>query len=948
METRESKRASPTGLTTSLKNQYQNEQTLRRKRPRRSTSSSPKNNLMTEIIDGDSIDDMKESRLSKTSISETPTATNLQEMKSPGKGPLSSTDIDNAPENDASNSAIIAPVGVSLPWYEQGGPVYKRPPSLLWDAPKDVDRTRKGERNRKRTTASDQDSFGQSKRRFAKKHFAGLQIPSKTIGVCAECGMDGEEDSSNNELNHGNVIVLCDGPGCDREFHLRCCRPPLQQVPEGDFFCFDCHPNGGYAVTLLEEYLDEMEDRRDAHNYELLNEEDLLPTETSSSREDGIKSKHLTDGKSSSPHSANAMSTPNRRARRTSQGKNDGTTPTWESDSNGNINPVAKRKRKHVSDSFTFVDKLIYEDLDENQPDFLSQIMNGICSEADGKGPPRSELDVFHRDKLMNNDDPMLVGCAVRLYCPKTNHYQTGRILKVREPPENKDPNTFVSEDYDRTNDTECLVRFQAGRDFRKKSLTRWIRLEEHSLAVACPHLVWGKFLSSELEGSSSSPSNKKKRKSSSSPSTPRHRWVPTKLWMRSSRELVMSMQLLDESLGQISYRDFRQYRRSVDFATNTSQSAQSTPNQRPNTHVNGENGKHHSNSKAATPTNGSSSKSKSYLHQEWILAECIGREVYKLVHVPMETKDYSCDDSSTSPKMIKQNGSDKKSPRKTNAQNLSLKSREKEVMFALVQAEQKEQDRVKAWNTLPLQSAWHEKALTILDEYALGPLAFDASYHKTNIYRTQEEAAAMQIEKHSDEEEKSQENIISIEPTPLVRTGLDRMYILEQFVNHFNQTQETNDVFANATDDMVFGTKDMAVSLSSELVSNHSITACIQQQNRIARLRQSEIRRDTKRRKSPSKDLRVSSSLPVLSSDLKENNETATVSEQELNNNHVVNGDEITEAIEKSVSQKTQPISQSPTSSTGILPLAVSNGTKAKVLNGTMKVAETMLTSTT
>ena len=46
--------------------------------------------------------------------------------------------------------------------------------------------------------------------------------------------------------------------------------------------------------------------------------------------------------------------------------------------------------------------------------------------------------------------------------------------------------------------------------------------------------------------------------------SPPSHRqkqqleWAPTKLWLRSSRELVMAMHVLDEKLGQIQYRNER------------------------------------------------------------------------------------------------------------------------------------------------------------------------------------------------------------------------------------------------------------------------------------------------------------------------------------------------------------------------------------------------------
>ena len=35
-------------------------------------------------------------------------------------------------------------------------------------------------------------------------------------------------------------MLLCDG--CDHGYHTYCLRPPLQYVPEGDWFCYDCKP----------------------------------------------------------------------------------------------------------------------------------------------------------------------------------------------------------------------------------------------------------------------------------------------------------------------------------------------------------------------------------------------------------------------------------------------------------------------------------------------------------------------------------------------------------------------------------------------------------------------------------------------------------------------------------------------------------------------------------
>ena len=44
--------------------------------------------------------------------------------------------------------------------------------------------------------------------------------------ACAVCGVD----------NEPSQILLCDGPNCDKEYHMRCLDPPLSAVPEGDFF----------------------------------------------------------------------------------------------------------------------------------------------------------------------------------------------------------------------------------------------------------------------------------------------------------------------------------------------------------------------------------------------------------------------------------------------------------------------------------------------------------------------------------------------------------------------------------------------------------------------------------------------------------------------------------------------------------------------------------------
>ncbi len=58
---------------------------------------------------------------------------------------------------------------------------------------------------------------------------------------CARCGgADSPE---------GNELLLCDGPGCDRGYHLKCLAPPLATVPEAEWFCPRCRPPPAAAAA---------------------------------------------------------------------------------------------------------------------------------------------------------------------------------------------------------------------------------------------------------------------------------------------------------------------------------------------------------------------------------------------------------------------------------------------------------------------------------------------------------------------------------------------------------------------------------------------------------------------------------------------------------------------------------------------------------------------------
>ena len=45
-------------------------------------------------------------------------------------------------------------------------------------------------------------------------------------------------------LQDEHLVLLCDRPMCNREYHMTCLSPPLEQVPEGDWFCPYCVSTG--------------------------------------------------------------------------------------------------------------------------------------------------------------------------------------------------------------------------------------------------------------------------------------------------------------------------------------------------------------------------------------------------------------------------------------------------------------------------------------------------------------------------------------------------------------------------------------------------------------------------------------------------------------------------------------------------------------------------------
>ena len=75
-------------------------------------------------------------------------------------------------------------------------------------------------------------------------------------------------------------MLLCDG--CDHGYHTYCLKPPLEEVPEGDWFCYDCVPvtpikprlRRPRVVIIEEEVEEEEEDEEEEEEDEVEDEEE--------------------------------------------------------------------------------------------------------------------------------------------------------------------------------------------------------------------------------------------------------------------------------------------------------------------------------------------------------------------------------------------------------------------------------------------------------------------------------------------------------------------------------------------------------------------------------------------------------------------------------------------------------------------------------------------------
>lgn len=67
---------------------------------------------------------------------------------------------------------------------------------------------------------------------------------------------DAECDICHNP-ERGDVMLLCSGPGCESKQHTFCCIPPLEDVPEGDWFCPECAGERGAEGKVVKGLVDD-------------------------------------------------------------------------------------------------------------------------------------------------------------------------------------------------------------------------------------------------------------------------------------------------------------------------------------------------------------------------------------------------------------------------------------------------------------------------------------------------------------------------------------------------------------------------------------------------------------------------------------------------------------------------------------------------------------------
>lgn len=419
---------------------------------------------------------------------------------------------------------------------------------------------------------------------------------------------------------------------------MQCCLPPLCQVPKKDkFYCFDCSAMG--ASEQLLEYFQWHEERKDEHERRAIQE-------------------IARSAKGAEP-----------------TGPTSGTTTS--------TTTTSKRKRQRTSKPKlppflpSFIDTLLQEDV----------LAEAASSTEKGTTTSSAKSKQASKDEGSSDEDPLLlpisemdqippehlIGKPVRLFCPNMNTYHSGRILDTRlaivDGGNDDDDDSSTA-----TTTTAALIRFPAGKDYRKTTVTVWVYLEEHCLAVASD-IVWA-----WMEKTTTS---KKKAATTSS-----SHWTLGKVWRRSARELVPVMKILNQEQGQIH---FRLLQKGGDAAKDES----TTKNDKASEELESRGTDDKESDSTEVPSADEAAKDGApspLASSNWALVESFDG-VYELLNIADEVRS---EPPATSPKA------------------------NDPILQGLAKVEMEEQRRVQAWNELPLQDPFQK-----LQAYTLPSLEF-------------------------------------------------------------------------------------------------------------------------------------------------------------------------------------------------------------------------------
>jgi len=257
-------------------------------------------------------------------------------------------------------------------------------------------------------------------------------------GTCTGCL--GKRDNKAKD----EPVLLCDGRGCCREYHLGCTDPLLTEVPDGEFFCVDCDPVG--STRLLELYFDECADKRSTY----VSSKDYV---------ERLVDEHMQMESGGDPAGVEIVA---------------------EDPSSGGGGSMKKRKHDTM-DSLASLGALPASEISR-----IAELHRAVMDDSRwGEEKTSNEASQIRPQQV---GQEILVGKIVKVYCTTDYEYHTGRIIDWRSAVAPGVDPKIARRQFHGTGgiaSTEFLVRFASGMDGRKKTLLQWIVLEEHSCAVS-------------------------------------------------------------------------------------------------------------------------------------------------------------------------------------------------------------------------------------------------------------------------------------------------------------------------------------------------------------------------------------------------------------------------------------------------------------------------------